>query len=702
MTSKPISLRNALIAATGLIFTGGALAACDQQDTRKNQLETLVDDVLDQIVGDDTAASPPSALESAAPAERAISGRLSADARARITEERTRFAIGSIVAKPRDIDLVQAAAEEEALLLEEGPLALEEEALPPPAPAPVFEVEPPAEGGADVPQGVQAAPPPPVLRERNGRAPRSGTRRLARDPSDMTRQEMKATRRMARGHAVREVQLDAQSTMLGEMNKLGLSGTVESSDSGMMVIDLFADPTQFVEDGSPAPLIAEDIEVDCPEGIAPETMGDDKVLATNCMVELLRASGEFEYVEKDYIFDHQFTRRPAGVPLPVSFAPNDTLWDLQWNFLNNGTEAGESAGGAGFVDFWSRTGITGSTDVTIAVVDTGLALNHPDIAASPNIAPGWDMVSDPGMGNDGDGRDSDPNDPGDLCNPNVPFARDSFHGTHVAGTIGAAASNNGSGVAGGAWDVTIVPVRALGKCGGRLSDIIAAIRWAGGIIPAEGKLGEEVWNENPADIINLSIGLFEICPASLQDAIDTVVERGVVVVSAAGNARLPTEFYAPGGCNNVISVAASDARGHITPYSNFGPEVDLLAPGGDLLRDDNHDDRPDGILSTKPSSDCYDPITGEEIASCYYAYEQGTSMAAPHVSAALALIAAQNPEMTGAQLEATLMGAVTPRETDQCSAPCDQYPGATPIPDSEGMCLRTCGAGLLNLEKLPN
>ena len=156
------------------------------------------------------------------------------------------------------------------------------------------------------------------------------------------------------------------------------------------------------------------------------------------------------------------------------------------------------------------------------------------------------MVSDPRMGNDGDGRDPDPDDPGDLCDPNDPFAEDSFHGTHVAGTIGANLSNNMSGVAGGAWQVTVVPVRALGKCGGRLTDINDAIRWAGGLVPAFDGNGNEVWNENPADIINLSIGLFEFCPASLQDAINAVTERGVVVVSAAGNARVPTEFYAPG------------------------------------------------------------------------------------------------------------------------------------------------------------
>ena len=680
MARRKTSFRTALIAATGMILMGSTLAACDNQETRKNQFGDLVDDVLDQVTGEDASdaaqVQAPSRLENAAPAERAVAGRLSETARAQIASERKRFAVGSIVAKPVEVDRLQEIAEAQAPQFSDS------------VPAPV---QGEVGGGSEVPhdeEGIAAPPPPPTLE-----APR---------PRALTRSSMKAQRRIAMAPEVREVQLDAQSTMFSEMDKLGLSGSVSASDSGMMVIDLFADPTQFSErSGTPA-LIAEDVKLHCPEAIDKETMSDNKVLATNCMIDLLRASGRFEYVEKDFIFDHQFARRPPDVATAVAFSPDDTLWDLQWNFRNNGTGLDQSAGGTGFVDFWSRTGITGSTDVTVAVVDTGLVLSHPDIANSPNIAPGWDMVSDPEMGNDGDGRDNDPNDPGDLCNPNVPFAADSFHGTHVAGTIGAAASNNGAGIAGGAWNVKIVPVRALGKCGGRLSDIISGIRWAGGTIPAMDDLGNEVWNENPADIINLSIGLFEICPASLQDAIDSVVERGAVVVSAAGNARLPTEFYAPGGCNNVISVAASDARGHIAPYSNFGPEVDLLAPGGDLLRDDNNDGRPDGILSTKPSKDCYDAVTGDTIGNCFYAYEQGTSMAAPHASAALALIAAQNPDFTGAQLEASLMTALIPRETDQCSAPCEQYPGATPIPDSEGMCVRTCGAGLLNLEKLPN
>jgi serine protease len=416
---------------------------------------------------------------------------------------------------------------------------------------------------------------------------------------------MKVARRSVLTDRSLVVQSDARMQMLDAMDKYGLAGQVEISRGGQMVIqlgDLGGAPNQLT-DGAikrfDRPVMAFQSKMGCPDDIAPEMVRQDAALATECVVQSLRESGDFEYVEKDFIFTNQFARKPHDLPETVNTTPTDPLWGMQWNFQSNGDGEGQSPGGAGFTDFWSAQANQGSKNVVVAVVDTGLQLSHPDIKDSPNVAPGWDMVSDPSMGNDGDGRDSDANDPGDLCDPDVPFAENSFHGTHVAGTIGAAATNNGAGVAGGAWNVTIVPVRALGKCGGRLSDINDAIRWAGGLVPAIDTDGSEAWNENPADIINLSIGLFEYCPASLQDAIDAVSERGVIVVAAAGNARISTKYYAPGGCNNVISVAAGDARGQIAPYSNYGAEVDVLAPGGDLTRDDDGDGRPDGILSTK-------------------------------------------------------------------------------------------------------
>lgn len=743
--------------AIGAVVTSFlVLAACDQQSTRLDRARELAGATLDQISG--RAVVEPGAqqtLLAASVMDRAIAGSVVNEIAFQAESERAMFAIGSIIAKPKDIESV-ARDKEDALFMEEeffeevepdaammevapgGVIEAPVMAPPPPAamgdirPArlvPIVKLDPnaPEQTREEIAQATRemeqaaAAEPVPAPRTRS-LEPRS----MEVIPAPRRLEAKKLARRsVITGDAIRKQQ-DANSVMLDTLSKYGMDGQVALSREGQMVIQIGADganPTQFTPEklaATQASFLAVDSGFGCPDSTDLVTVQSNAALATECIVKDLRASGQFEYVEKDFIFQNQFVRSPRptdpgtspgttapadAIPgdAPVTLAPvapNDPLWSLQWNFQNNGEGEGKSAGGAGFQDFWTSQANTGADNVVVAVVDTGLQMRHPDIRDSPNVAPGWDMVSDPRMGNDGNGRDADPNDPGDMCDPSQPFAADSFHGTHVAGTIGAAAANNATGVVGGAWNVKIVPVRALGKCGGRLSDINDSIRWAGGLIPAEDSEGNEVWNDNPADIINLSIGLFEFCPASLQDAIDSVTDRGVIVVAAAGNARVSTQYYAPGGCQNVISVAAGDARGQIAPYSNFGPNVTVIAPGGDLTRDDNGDGRPDGILSTKAASNCYDPVTGEGVDTCFYAYEQGTSMAAPHVSAALALLKARSPDATAAELKATLFAALDAREPLQCSGSCALYPGTTPIPGSPDMCARPCG-GLLNLANVP-
>jgi len=494
-----------------------------------------------------------------------------------------------------------------------------------------------------------------------------------------------------------------------QLEQLGLSGIVTPGEGGQMRITIGVNPTQFREGRVDLQKVQSMRALFAPQkrrgqeecaGVPDmEKMKTDPVLATECVVKVLQQSGDYEYVEKDYIFTNQMLKKPAAKPVTViGTKPNDPLFSLQWHFRDNGAGAGQSAGGASFASFWDRSKDTGSRDVVVAVVDTGLQMNHPDIKGSPNLAPGFDMVSDPIMGNDGDGRDQDPNDPGDKCDPNDATTSDSFHGTHVAGTIGVASTNNAAGVAGGAWNVTIVPVRALGRCGGKLSDINDAIRWAAGTVPGRDAQGREVWNSKPADIINMSIGLFGPCPASMQAAINDAVAAGAIVVSAAGNARVDTQYFAPGGCQNVISVAANDARGVLTPYSNFGTNVTIMAPGGDMSRDDDHDGRPDGVLSTKYMKNCTDPANpGAKVAQCFYAYENGTSMAAPHVSAALALLKAKFPTAVPSELKSRLLAASTPRTNLQCSGLCSAYPGSTPIEGQPNMCYRPCGGRMLNL-----
>ena len=737
------------------------LSGCDQIGERIDRAKELADKSAGQISGETIVDPSARNLETAATADRALAGTVMAEF-VIDEDERPLFAIGSIIAKPIDIAPTAALMIEDAEFSADELEYFEEEYY--------YEEAPDSAG-----DGLESAPAPPESASETAisRAPAGDVmqpeqalptitldpksvakseREIARAEADidkmviapplqesrlkgLTREEFKALpveekaeiRKMARrAPMVRETikaQIDANSVMLDTMTKYGIGGEVALSRQGQMVIQIGADgasPTQFRSAGTgPADFLVRADQAECPADMQPADVAGDLALTTACIVRDLRASGQFEYVEPDFIFQNQFVRRTRDAPppaagtgtgatggattptTPVSYNPNDPLWALQWHFRDRGTTDGRTAGGAGFETFWNRQGTTGSRSVVVAVVDTGLQMTHPDIAGSPNIMAGWDMVSDPRMGNDGDGRDSDANDPGDLCDPTKPYAADSFHGTHVAGTVGAAATNNGSGVAGGAWNVRLVPVRALGKCGGRLSDINDAIRWAAGLIPAEGPGDTEVWNENPADIINLSIGLLGVCPASLQDAIDAVTERGAIVVSAAGNARMSTSYYAPAGCRGVVTVAASDARGQLTPYSNYGPEVTLLAPGGDLTRDDNGDSKPDGVLSTKAATNCYDPVTGASVDTCHYAYEQGTSMAAPHVSAALALLKARTPSATKDELIATLTGALDPREPLQCSGLCSQYPGTTAVAGSPDMCSRPCGTGLLNLANIP-
>ena len=192
---------------------------------------------------------------------------------------------------------------------------------------------------------------------------------------------------------------------------------------------------------------------------------------------------EIEYAEPDRILRPQLT-------------PNDPQYANQWHYFG--------AYGIDAPAAWDIT--TGSTDIVVAVIDTGI-LNHADLTG--RTLPGYDFVSDVPTANDGNGRDADPSDPGDWITSAENVIRglcglrridSSWHGTHVAGTIGAA-SNNGFGVAGINWVSKILPVRVLGKCGGYTSDILDGMRWAAGLavtgVPT---------NPNPAKVLNLSLG----------------------------------------------------------------------------------------------------------------------------------------------------------------------------------------------------
>jgi len=366
------------------------------------------------------------------------------------------------------------------------------------------------------------------------------------------------------------------------------------------------------------------------------------------LVRELSARPDVEYAQPNYI-------------LRISRTPNDPRYPEQWHYFSNGTAAGQSPGGINLPTAWDSS--TGSSAIVVAVIDTGILPNHPDIQGSPNLVAGYDMISDAAMANDGGGRDSDPTDPGDAvaaneCFPGSPALPDSWHGTHVAGTIGVGNTNNGIGVAGINWNVKVQPVRVLGKCGGTTVDINDGIRWAAGL-PVPGVPN----NPTPAKVINMSLGTPPGSPCSMspstQSAINDAVAMGTTVVVAAGNDATDASQVFPASCNNVITVAASDYRGFLaTRYSNFGSTVEIMAPGGDVSRDDNNDGRPDGVLSM------VHPNAGT------YAYYNGTSMAAPHVAGVAALLLAQEPTLVPSQVLAKLQANALPRNSTQCPQLC--------------------------------
>ena len=319
---------------------------------------------------------------------------------------------------------------------------------------------------------------------------------------------------------------------------------------------------------------------------------------TIAAIKMLRKRADVLYAEPNYIHQPQVV-------------PNDTFYPIQWHYpLIN------------LPDAWDIT--TGSTDVIVAVIDTGVVLDHPDL--SGQLIAGYDFISNSNTALDGDGIDSNPDDPG-SSGANRPS---SFHGTHVAGTV-AASSNNNIGVAGVAWHSTIMPLRVLGKGGGTSYDIRQAMRFA-----ARLDNDSDTLPAKKADIINLSLG--SIYPSqATQDVIDEVRAAGTIVIAAAGNYNNDTPFY-PASYDGVVAVSAVAYNKSKASYSNFSADVDVAAPGGSGEYD---------IASTGA-----DNSSGAIQAD--YTYKQGTSMAAPHVAGVVALMMAVKPDMTPDQLDTLL------------------------------------------------
>lgn len=265
--------------------------------------------------------------------------------------------------------------------------------------------------------------------------------------------------------------------------------------------------------------------------------------------------------------------------------------------------------------------ISSGQNIVIAVLDTGINANHEDLIN--NISPdGYDFISDIKSSGDGNGFDANPNDEGT-----------SFHGSHVAGIISAQA-NNAKGIAGLAYDAKIMALRVLGvQDSGSSSDIAQAILYAAGLANDSGVIPSQ-----RADIINMSFG-GEARSETVKAAIDQAYNQGLILIAAAGNISTDQAFY-PAAFDNVIGVGAvSNDKKHAS-FSNFGINVDLVAPGGTGSGSATFDGFQDAIIST--------------VSANNYAEYLGTSMSAPHVSAVAALMKELKPDLNGQNFKAAL------------------------------------------------
>ena len=315
----------------------------------------------------------------------------------------------------------------------------------------------------------------------------------------------------------------------------------------------------------------------------------------------------------------------------ASRVPNDSLFRLQWHLRD-----------IGLPQAWDIS--TGSRSVIVAVIDTGVRTDHPDLTG--NLIAGRDFISDATRARDGDGPDADPTDPGDLALS----SSSSFHGTHVSGTVGAR-TNNGAGVAGVAWDVALMPLRVLGKGGGTSFDLIQAIRYAAGLSNNSGTLPARA-----ANVINMSLGGGAFSQSE-QNAITAARGQGVIIIAAAGNESSSAPSY-PAAYSGVVSVAASTITRTRASYSNFGGTIDLSAPGGNTGTDINGDGVGDGVVSTIADD-------GTNTIRNGYVPLNGTSMAAPHVAGVVALMKSVFPGLTPVLLDTEISAG---RLTDDVGA----------------------------------
>lgn len=344
----------------------------------------------------------------------------------------------------------------------------------------------------------------------------------------------------------------------------------------------------------------EDPEIVKTTGNAEDVVESDTLLnkaEQQAVVETIEEDPAVESAEPDLIVVNALAAHAGSTP-------NDRYWGYQWGPRNIGVPGA----------WWQGTG----DGVVIGVADTG-QINHPDL--NQRTVRGYDFLSDLYHSRDGNGRDSNPQDMGDWSTGRANW----WHGAHVAG-IAAAHTNNGTGITGVAPDARIQHARVLGADGrGYVSDIADGVMWSAGIaIPGVPR------NTTPAKVVNLSEAWDATsCAPVMQNAVNRMHQIGVPLVVAAGNAGKSANLASPANCGGAIVVGATSSHNRITGYSNWGPMVDVVAPGGDTNAQ---------IWSTVN--------TGKfSLGSPTYGDLSGTSMAAPHVSGVIALMKERNPNL---------------------------------------------------------
>jgi serine protease len=295
--------------------------------------------------------------------------------------------------------------------------------------------------------------------------------------------------------------------------------------------------------------------------------------------------------------------------------------------------------------------------------------------------------------NDDNGRDSDESDPGDFARRgecgNSQFVASSWHGTQVAGIVGAA-TDNGLGIAGVGRDVMVLPVRVLGACGGTDSDIIAAMRWAAGLSSDVGGANTVV-NQHPAKIINLSLGSASTCSQAYIDVLQELNAAGVTVVVAAGNeAGLGTD--SPANCPGALAVAGLRHLGTKVGFSNIGPEIAIAAPGGNCVNDAGGCLYP--IMTTSNSGRT---TPQANVYTDSYDASVGTSFAAPQVSGTVGLMLSRNPRLSPADIRTALQATARSFPVSGAAPDVQQCQAPNNTEQLECYCTTsTCGAGMLD------